>query len=140
MATRDEEHSTRGRAHMLFELLQGEVLRDRWNDEHVKKSLDLCLSCKACKSERRRRDLQGGISLALLRKQEAAATGTRVWKDRPLGATCIGGAANRQLFQPCSGTPAFARIDFGTRATAANTTICCFGFSEMGDAATPRSL
>jgi FAD/FMN-containing dehydrogenase/Fe-S oxidoreductase len=51
MATREEEHSTRGRAHMLFELLQGEVLRDNWNDEHVKKSLDLCLSCKACKSE-----------------------------------------------------------------------------------------
>jgi Fe-S oxidoreductase len=51
MATREEEHSTRGRAHMLFELLQGEVLRDGWNDEHVKKSLDLCLSCKACKSE-----------------------------------------------------------------------------------------
>ena len=51
MATREEEHSTRGRAHMLFELLQGEVLRDGWNDEHVKESLDLCLSCKACKSE-----------------------------------------------------------------------------------------
>jgi Fe-S oxidoreductase len=51
MATREEEHSTRGRAHMLFELLQGEVLRDGWEDEHVKASLDLCLSCKACKSE-----------------------------------------------------------------------------------------
>jgi Fe-S oxidoreductase len=32
-------------------LLQGEVLRDGWKDEHVKKSLELCLSCKACKSE-----------------------------------------------------------------------------------------
>ncbi len=51
MATQEEEHSTRGRAHLLFELLQGEVLRGGWNDEHVKKSLDLCLSCKACKSE-----------------------------------------------------------------------------------------
>jgi Fe-S oxidoreductase len=51
MATREEEHSTRGRAHLLFELLQGEVLRESWKDEHVKKSLDLCLSCKACKSE-----------------------------------------------------------------------------------------
>jgi Fe-S oxidoreductase len=36
---------------MLFELLQGEVVRDSWQDEHVKKALDLCLSCKACKSE-----------------------------------------------------------------------------------------
>ena len=51
MVTLDEEHSTRGRAHMLFELLQGEVVRDGWKDEHVKRALDLCLSCKACKSE-----------------------------------------------------------------------------------------
>ena len=51
MATLEEEHSTRGRAHMLFEMLQGEVIADAWNNEHVKESLDLCLSCKACKSE-----------------------------------------------------------------------------------------
>jgi FAD/FMN-containing dehydrogenase/Fe-S oxidoreductase len=51
MVTLEEEHSTRGRAHMLFELLQGEVVREGWKDEHVKKALDLCLSCKACKSE-----------------------------------------------------------------------------------------
>ena len=51
MVTLEEEHSTRGRAHMLFELLQGEVVRGGWKDEHVKRSLDLCLSCKACKSE-----------------------------------------------------------------------------------------
>jgi Fe-S oxidoreductase len=36
---------------MLFEMLQGEVVRDGWNDEGVKRSLDLCLSCKACKAE-----------------------------------------------------------------------------------------
>jgi len=51
MVTLEEEHSTRGRAHMLFELLQGEVIRDGWRDEHVKDALELCLSCKACKSE-----------------------------------------------------------------------------------------
>ncbi len=51
MVTLEEEHSTRGRAHMLFEVLQGEVVHDGWKDEHVKKALDLCLSCKACKSE-----------------------------------------------------------------------------------------
>lgn len=51
MVTLEEEHSTRGRAHMLFELLQGEVLRDGWQDEQVKRALDLCLSCKACKAE-----------------------------------------------------------------------------------------
>ena len=51
MVTLEEEHSTRGRAHLLFELLQGEIVRDAWKNEHVKRALDLCLSCKACKSE-----------------------------------------------------------------------------------------
>jgi len=51
MATGEELHSTRGRAHMLWELMQGEVLPNQWKNEDVKKSLDLCLSCKACKSE-----------------------------------------------------------------------------------------
>jgi Fe-S oxidoreductase len=51
MATLEETHSTRGRAHMLFEMLQGEVLGGGWEDEHVKEALELCLSCKACKSE-----------------------------------------------------------------------------------------
>ena len=51
MVTREEEHSTRGRARMLWEMLQGEAVRGQWDDEHVKRSLDLCLSCKACKSE-----------------------------------------------------------------------------------------
>jgi len=51
MVTLEEEHSTRGRAHMLFELLQGEAITEGWKSEPVKKALDLCLSCKACKSE-----------------------------------------------------------------------------------------
>jgi len=49
--THDEEHSTRGRAHLLWELMNGDVLKDGWRDETVKKSLDLCLSCKGCKSD-----------------------------------------------------------------------------------------
>jgi FAD/FMN-containing dehydrogenase/Fe-S oxidoreductase len=51
MATGEELHSTRGRAHMLWELMQGEVLPNQWKNEQVKESLDLCLACKACKSE-----------------------------------------------------------------------------------------
>jgi FAD/FMN-containing dehydrogenase/Fe-S oxidoreductase len=50
-ATRDEEHSTRGRAHLLWEMTKGDVIRDGWRDEHVKDSLDLCLACKGCKSD-----------------------------------------------------------------------------------------
>ncbi len=51
MATREEKHSTRGRAHLLWELMQGDVLKDRWRNREVKEALDLCLSCKACKTE-----------------------------------------------------------------------------------------
>jgi FAD/FMN-containing dehydrogenase/Fe-S oxidoreductase len=51
MVTLEEAHSTRGRAHLLFEMLQGEVLRGAWKEQKVKESLDLCLSCKACKAE-----------------------------------------------------------------------------------------
>ena len=49
--TREEEHSTRGRAHLLWEMAKGEVIRDGWRSEEVKDSLDLCLSCKGCKSD-----------------------------------------------------------------------------------------
>ncbi|MFY9560776.1 MAG: FAD-linked oxidase C-terminal domain-containing protein [Terriglobales bacterium] len=50
-ATREEEHSTRGRAHLLWEMTQGEVIKERWQNEAVKESLDLCLACKGCKSD-----------------------------------------------------------------------------------------
>ncbi len=50
-ATHDENDLTRGRAHTLFEMLRGEHLTDGWKSEEVKNSLDLCLACKACKSE-----------------------------------------------------------------------------------------
>jgi len=55
-ATHEEEHSTRGRAHLLWEMTQGRVredgiIRDGWRSEEVKQSLDLCLACKGCKSE-----------------------------------------------------------------------------------------
>lgn len=51
MATRDEIHSTRGRANVLRELIT-RPSDNYWADQHlIKDSLDLCLSCKACKSE-----------------------------------------------------------------------------------------
>ena len=51
MVTREEMHSTRGRTHLLWEMLQGDVIRDGWRDEHVKEALDLCLACKGCKGD-----------------------------------------------------------------------------------------
>ena len=51
MVTREEKHSTRGRARMLFEMVQGDPLSGGWTNGHVKEALDLCLACKGCKSE-----------------------------------------------------------------------------------------
>jgi FAD/FMN-containing dehydrogenase/Fe-S oxidoreductase len=51
MATKEEQHSTRGRAHLLWEMMQGDVVKDGWRNEQVREALDLCLACKACKSE-----------------------------------------------------------------------------------------
>ncbi|MGA9528691.1 MAG: FAD-linked oxidase C-terminal domain-containing protein [Terriglobales bacterium] len=73
--TREEEHSTRGRAHLLWEMTNGyagknthspvgteavvrpdersetPAIQDGWSSEAVKNSLDLCLACKGCKSD-----------------------------------------------------------------------------------------
>jgi FAD/FMN-containing dehydrogenase/Fe-S oxidoreductase len=52
MATREEKHSTRGRARLLWEMLNGPVIgKNGWRDEHVKDALDLCLACKGCKAD-----------------------------------------------------------------------------------------
>ena len=51
MVTRDEMHSTRGRAHLLNEMLRGEVIKDGWRSDEVREALDLCLSCKGCKHD-----------------------------------------------------------------------------------------
>jgi len=50
MVTREEAHSTRGRAHLLFETMRGGV-PDGWKSDAVKDALDLCLSCKGCKGD-----------------------------------------------------------------------------------------
>jgi Fe-S oxidoreductase len=49
--TGEELHSTRGRAHLLWEMTQGTLIEPGWNNEAVKESLDLCLACKGCKSD-----------------------------------------------------------------------------------------
>ncbi len=50
-ATREEMHSTRGRARLLWETMKGEAITGGWKEPAVKEALDLCLSCKGCKGE-----------------------------------------------------------------------------------------
>ncbi|WP_411200860.1 FAD-binding and (Fe-S)-binding domain-containing protein [Streptomyces cyaneofuscatus] len=49
--TGEEAHSTRGRARLLHEMLAGEVITDGWRSTEVRDALDLCLSCKGCRSD-----------------------------------------------------------------------------------------
>lgn len=50
-ATRDEEHSTRGRANALRLAMSGQLDKEGLTSERLRQTMDLCLSCKACKSE-----------------------------------------------------------------------------------------
>ncbi|MGW4083600.1 FAD-binding and (Fe-S)-binding domain-containing protein [Streptomyces sp. NPDC004822] len=50
-ATGAEEHSTRGRARLLHEMLAGELVTDGWRSDEVRDALDLCLACKGCRSD-----------------------------------------------------------------------------------------
>ncbi|MFD7436222.1 FAD-binding and (Fe-S)-binding domain-containing protein [Streptomyces sp. NPDC059861] len=58
-ATGVEQHSTRGRARLLQEMLRGETVPDGWRSAEVLDALDLCLSCKACAA-----DCPVGVDLA----------------------------------------------------------------------------
>ena len=97
---------------MLFELLQGEVVRDGWQDEHVKESLDLCLSCKACKS-----DCPTNVDIATYKAEFLSHYYER--KPRPLQAYAFGlvdrwaragfaGAGDREFAARCAGSEAHA--------------------------------
>jgi len=59
LATRNEKDSTRGRARVLQEMANGQLVREGWRSPEVHEALDLCLSCKGCSS-----DCPTGIDMA----------------------------------------------------------------------------
>ncbi|MGH3661224.1 MAG: FAD-binding and (Fe-S)-binding domain-containing protein [Micromonosporaceae bacterium] len=88
--TRDETHSTRGRAKLLEEMFRGEVTAADWRNDDVHEALDLCLSCKGCKV-----DCPTGVDMATykaeflshyyagkLRPRSAYALGLLPWAAR----------------------------------------------------------
>jgi FAD/FMN-containing dehydrogenase/Fe-S oxidoreductase len=58
-ATREEKDSTRGRARVLQEMINGRLVDRGWRSPEVHAALDLCLSCKGCA-----RDCPTGIDMA----------------------------------------------------------------------------
>ncbi|MGE5291173.1 MAG: (Fe-S)-binding protein, partial [Micromonosporaceae bacterium] len=49
--TMEEEHSTRGRARLLAEMIRGDVISNGWRSTEVRDALDLCLACKGCRKD-----------------------------------------------------------------------------------------
>lgn len=75
--TMEEEHSTRGRARLLFEMLNGHgdsPVGGMWRSEAVRDALDLCLACKGCKT-----DCPANVDMATYKAEFLA----HHWKGRP---------------------------------------------------------
>ncbi|MFT5129251.1 MAG: FAD/FMN-containing dehydrogenase/Fe-S oxidoreductase [Rhodothermales bacterium] len=128
MATRDEAHSTRGRANALRLAMAGQLDDDLTGDE-VHEALDLCLSCKACKSE-----CPSNVDMAKLKsevlhlrhKRQGASLRDRLIADSaqaakrccgplaPVVNALLGSKLGRQAFEAVAGfhhertTPEFA--------------------------------
>jgi len=75
--TREERHSTRGRAHLLFEMLEGDPVTGGWQSEDVKEALDLCLACKGCKG-----DCPVHVDMATYKAEFLAHYYQRHWRPR----------------------------------------------------------
>lgn len=99
MATRDEMHSTRGRARLLFDALSGGVLEKGFDDPALKEALDLCLSCKACKTE-----CPASVDMAAYRAEYFANYYRR--RSRPLRGRLLGRL--HELARAASAAPAAA--------------------------------
>jgi Fe-S oxidoreductase len=117
--TREEKHSTRGRARLLFEMLHGEPLTDGWRSEAVEEALDLCLACKGCKS-----DCPVNVDMAtykaeFLSHHYAGGCGPRTpirWADPLGGARSRRGRRGWRTERPlCCGRPLY---DWGWLGTA----------------------
>ncbi|MGW5419118.1 FAD-binding and (Fe-S)-binding domain-containing protein [Streptomyces sp. NPDC003943] len=86
-ATGEEKHSTRGRARLLHEMALGETITDGLRSEEVRDALDLCLSCKGCRS-----DCPVGVDMAAYKAEflHGHYAGRRAWK-RPRSHWTMGG-------------------------------------------------
>ena len=97
LATRDEKDSTRGRARVLQEMVNGSLVTGGWKSDEVHEALDLCLSCKGCSS-----DCPTGIDMATYkaealhqryRRRTPAAQPLRAGPAAPLGPARPAGGA-----------------------------------------------
>ncbi|MCX4095451.1 FAD-binding and (Fe-S)-binding domain-containing protein [Nocardia sp. alder85J] len=64
LATGEEQDSTRGRARILQEMVNGTAVTGGWRSPEVHEALDLCLSCKGCRS-----DCPTGVDMAAYKSE-----------------------------------------------------------------------
>jgi FAD/FMN-containing dehydrogenase/Fe-S oxidoreductase len=77
LATGEEKHCTRGRAHLLHEMTRGEVIADGWDSAAVEDALSLCLACKGCKA-----DCPVGVDVATWKAEFRAHHYAHRWRPR----------------------------------------------------------
>ncbi|MFI7067184.1 FAD-binding and (Fe-S)-binding domain-containing protein [Kribbella sp. NPDC050124] len=82
VATREEKDSTRGRARVLQEMVNGQLI-DGWHSPAVHEALDLCLSCKGCAT-----DCPTGVDMATWKSEVLHQTYRR--RLRPLSHYSLG--------------------------------------------------
>ncbi|PWI14949.1 FAD-binding oxidoreductase [Streptomyces sp. Act143] len=86
--TREEEHSTRGRARLLFEMLDGHgdsAIQEGWRSQAVHDALDLCLACKGCK-----RDCPADVDMATYKAEFLSHHYEGRWWRRPRAHLSMG--------------------------------------------------
>jgi FAD/FMN-containing dehydrogenase/Fe-S oxidoreductase len=116
--THEEEHSTRGRARLLFEMLDGHgdsPVRDGWRSEAVHDALDLCFACKGCKT-----DCPANVDMATYKAEFLAHHYRgRPWRRPrsdfsmgwlPVLARLITGVRAGPLVNTFTGVPSLARL------------------------------
>ena len=107
MVTHDERDTTRGRAHQLWEMLNGDVISNGWRDENVKRGARSLPRLQRLQGrlpgQRRHGDVQGGVSLALLGRPSPSATRLCLRPDRSVGARRFDRSGIRQLLHAASG-------------------------------------
>ena len=107
MVTQDEEHSTRGRANLLRQVLNGAMPLEELSGDRLHEALDLCVECKACKAE-----CPSGVDLAKI-KYEVLAHRNQA-QGVPLRARAFANIAT--LFRLGSYAPRLANLAASTTA------------------------
>jgi FAD/FMN-containing dehydrogenase/Fe-S oxidoreductase len=109
LATGDEKDSTRGRARVLQEMVNGSLVADGWRSEEVHEALDLCLACKGCAS-----DCPAGVDMATYKAEVLHHRYRR--RIRPVSHYSLGWLP--RWARAAGRAPALANVGVGLRGVA----------------------